>query len=156
MIGVKMQNIRRTIYTYRLEHVENASYLRIMMQPGSSDSTGSIKAPASLPWLREFLEQWCGFSSNKNAESTSMSIIVWDFDHSLINDNTDTWYATVLAPQLAVHYDRSRQWTDLMHEQMGRLQGLGFSSQQIRSCFHSIPMVRSNGLKNTLLCTCVI
>jgi hypothetical protein len=71
-----------------------------------------------------------------------MSVLVWDFDHSLINDNTDTWYSTALAPHLAQHYDRSRQWTDLMDEQMGRLQGLGFRSQQIRACFHSIPMVR--------------
>ena len=50
-------------------------------------------------------------------------LFVFDFDHTLIDDNSDTVVFDVLAPPLGVELRalaRSVQWTDLMDQMLGR------------------------------------
>lgn len=72
-------------------------------------------------------------------------LLIWDFDHTIVDDNTDTWYCSNLAPEIKSLYERRGKppyecWTDLMDDHMRELHATGYSSSQIRNCFHSIPM----------------
>ena len=77
-------------------------------------------------------------------------LLIWDFDHTIVDDNTDTWYCSNLAPELKHLYQRKGQppyecWTDLMNDHMRELHETGYSSTRIRTCFHSIPMASEIG-----------
>ena len=72
-------------------------------------------------------------------------LLIWDFDHTIVDDNTDTWYCSNLAPELKPLYERKGKppfecWTDLMDDHMHQLHITGYSSSKILNCFHSIPM----------------
>ena len=72
-------------------------------------------------------------------------LLVWDFDHTIVDANTDTWYCSNLAPELEPLFARRgkppfESWTHLMDDHMRELHARGYSSSRIRQCFHSIPM----------------
>lgn len=67
--------------------------------------------------------------------------VIWDFDHSLVDGNTDTWIVDQLCPEMRHLYQRSGEfacWTELMNDVMSQLHTAGFTSQQIRCSLHSM------------------
>ena len=73
------------------------------------------------------------------------TLVCWDFDHSLVNDNSDTWVVEQLAPELMPEFSRLRRdeqlgWTDIMARQMQSLHARGVTEVQLRACLASLPM----------------
>jgi len=73
-------------------------------------------------------------------------LAVFDFDHSLIGDNSDTWVFDVLAPMLGQQLKpimltpSPPVWTDFMDMSLGRLHEAGHKREPITRALSSIPM----------------
>lgn len=74
------------------------------------------------------------------------TLLVWDYDWSLVNDNSDTWIVKQLAPQFYAHFrdERHQGWTELMNQQFERLHGAGLGREAILSCIASVPVFQAN------------
>lgn len=70
-------------------------------------------------------------------------IIVFDFDWSLINENSDTFIIKqcneALWAQRKALYEAFPEWTDFMHEILKRLHDTGFKDSDIKEQMVSIP-----------------
>ncbi|CAI2181917.1 15886_t:CDS:2 [Funneliformis geosporum] len=69
-------------------------------------------------------------------------LVVFDFDWSMIDNNSDPWVLEQLSKELAKKIDelkRKVQWTDLMHMLLEELHQQGFSRQQIEDALAKIP-----------------
>jgi pyridoxal phosphate phosphatase PHOSPHO2 len=71
-------------------------------------------------------------------------VVVFDFDKSLVDDNTDDWVPRVLAPDLLPfireQYRAGRQWTELMHEVAGKLHEAGHRREHLLAALCTIPV----------------
>ena len=71
-------------------------------------------------------------------------VVIFDFDHSLVDDNTDTFIPKMLRPGLLEHISaRSRagtQWTALMDEVAGLMHRDGVSRSDIEGALRGIPV----------------
>ncbi|CAE8603495.1 unnamed protein product [Polarella glacialis] len=75
--------------------------------------------------------------------SLLQTLVVWDYDWSLINANSDTYVVEQLRPELLGNFDApgaSIAWTQLMHEQVGALHASGVSRAQLESCVAAVPV----------------
>ncbi|RHZ63532.1 hypothetical protein Glove_329g52 [Diversispora epigaea] len=71
-----------------------------------------------------------------------MKLFVFDFDWSLIDENSDTWIIEQFSPTLRAQMNKLReeyQWTDLMNYLVGKLYDQGISKQQIEQMLAKIP-----------------
>lgn len=77
------------------------------------------------------------------AAPTSVGLVaVFDFDHTITDANTDTYFVDVLKPEHRALYKQPYTcWTDLMDSILGRMHADGFSSEQIRQSLHSVRIV---------------
>jgi 2,3-diketo-5-methylthio-1-phosphopentane phosphatase len=70
-------------------------------------------------------------------------VLIWDFDKSLVDANTDDWVPKVLAPDLLEYirkeYRAGRQWTELMDDVAGQLFDRGFKREDLERALCSIP-----------------
>nr|CAG8658966.1 2473_t:CDS:10 [Entrophospora candida] len=69
-------------------------------------------------------------------------LVVFDFDGSLIDENSDTWIFEQLSIETAEKLDKlygKIQWTDLMDKLLGELHQKGITRQQIEHAFTKIP-----------------
>ena len=70
-------------------------------------------------------------------------VVIFDFDWSLVNENTDTYIFDVLAPQLVPDLNRLRQemqWTQLMDLMVKRMQvEFGITKHMVADCLRKIP-----------------
>jgi pyridoxal phosphate phosphatase PHOSPHO2 len=81
------------------------------------------------------------------ASSKKSLVVVWDFDHTMVDDNSDTWVFDVLAPAIKKEVMpklRTPQacWTDIMDECLSRLP-LTVTPQELNAAMQKIPMVPS-------------
>ena len=69
-------------------------------------------------------------------------LVVFDFDWSLINENSDTYVFQILRPDLLNTIKdqmRSVDWTTLMDSMVGIMMRNGINRQQLSDCLHGIP-----------------
>lgn len=67
--------------------------------------------------------------------------VFWDFDWSLVNENTDTWVVKQLAPELEEAFKhRQMGWTDIMAQQMIGLHEKGHTEGGIAQCLRELPV----------------
>jgi len=75
--------------------------------------------------------------------STHATTFVFDFDHSLVDNNTDTFVFDVLSPSLREKVNALSadvQWTELMNQSLNELQEQqGKTVENIRLCMTQIP-----------------
>ncbi|KAI8373291.1 phosphatase phospho-type [Blakeslea trispora] len=79
-------------------------------------------------------------------------IAVFDFDWSLIEQDSDFWAIHTLSPEIWQEVREKRdayQWTDLMDHAICRLQETGFSKADIANALKTIPF--SKEMQNVLL-----
>ncbi|XP_077979204.1 pyridoxal phosphate phosphatase PHOSPHO2-like [Glandiceps talaboti] len=92
---------------------------------------------------------------NKMAQNSGNTriLLVCDFDHTIVDDNCDT-YIKILLPNETIperirrHYRMHRSWTDFMGEIFQYMQSLKVTPQQIIDCMHSIKF--TDGMKELL------
>ena len=70
-------------------------------------------------------------------------LIVYDFDWSLADQDTDRWVHEVLAPDLRRNFDQPNgpQFTDLCAELLRQLHARGITQQQIEAALRSMYFV---------------
>eukprot|EP01116_Phalansterium_solitarium_P010157 TRINITY_DN2463_c0_g1_i5.p1 TRINITY_DN2463_c0_g1~~TRINITY_DN2463_c0_g1_i5.p1 ORF type:complete len:248 (+),score=75.79 TRINITY_DN2463_c0_g1_i5:56-799(+) len=71
-------------------------------------------------------------------------LVVWDFDCSLISDNSDTWLTELLVPDLDVsrlYKDAagSLMWTEVMDKAMAEMHARGLTAADIERALSTIP-----------------
>ncbi len=75
---------------------------------------------------------------------TKMSFhLIWDFDNTLINENTDTYIIKTLDPciyQRFLDTCKSHEWNTMMDMAMGWLHDGGFTIEDIKDGFKGIPI----------------
>lgn len=84
-----------------------------------------------------------GDSTNGTRPAAGKTLLVWDYDWSLIDTNSDTFVVQQLRPELMERFevrDSSLGWTALMDMQMGGLFNLGVSRQELLGCVASVPV----------------
>lgn len=65
---------------------------------------------------------------------------IFDFDWTIVNENSDAFIFKKLAPDLLQLLTTSKaQWTDLMDHCVGLLHGRNVTAEQIEHCFDDIP-----------------
>lgn len=74
-----------------------------------------------------------------------MNLIIWDYDHSLIDDNSDTFIPAALIPSDAETFiraglSRGVQWTRLMDDVCGHMHSQGVTASSIISTAASVPV----------------
>jgi pyridoxal phosphate phosphatase PHOSPHO2 len=68
-------------------------------------------------------------------------LVVWDFDWSLVNENTDTYVVDKLSPDLRAGMSgRGLQWTDLCAATFKKMHDRGVTRADFESCLASLPM----------------
>lgn len=78
------------------------------------------------------------------------TLVVYDFDWSLINQNSDTYVVEQLAPQLVESFNaRAKEeylgkWTQLMHTVMQEMYELGIKASQVQECLRGIPVFEAS------------
>lgn len=82
--------------------------------------------------------------SARRKQPTGPPLVVWDFDWSLINENSDTWVLEQLlgpskSEQLITQH-RNRGWTQLMDMALGEVHAAGHSAEDIRGSLRRIPI----------------
>jgi len=93
-------------------------------------------------------------SDSVPSQSGRPTLALFDFDHSLIDDNSDTYIFQQLAPELMEDFRTLRKmedfavWTDVMDEMMRLLHVKGVKEDDIRKALATIPM--SSGLRSAL------
>ncbi|CAE7032272.1 unnamed protein product [Symbiodinium sp. CCMP2456] len=82
----------------------------------------------------------------KAASAPLRRLLVWDYDWSLINTNSDTFVVEKLRPELMAHFRSpcSDGWTALMDRQMKALFDLGVSRGLVEQCVSSVPVFEEN------------
>ncbi|CAE7868835.1 Phospho2 [Symbiodinium microadriaticum] len=82
----------------------------------------------------------------KAASAPLRRLLVWDYDWSLINTNSDTFVVEKLRPELMARFDSpcSGGWTALMDRQMKALFDLGVSRGWVEQCVSSVPVFEEN------------
>jgi pyridoxal phosphate phosphatase PHOSPHO2 len=78
-----------------------------------------------------------------SAPSPRAAAVVFDFDHSFIQCNSDVWVPEKLSPAALKHLDAHKdrvQWTALMDEVCGVMHADGVSPQAIVSALASMPI----------------
>lgn len=76
--------------------------------------------------------------------ATPSSAIVWDFDHSLINDNSDTYVPRLLCPPAARHiaaHARTVPWTQLMDDTARVMHEHGVTAADVRAALRGVPVL---------------
>jgi pyridoxal phosphate phosphatase PHOSPHO2 len=74
------------------------------------------------------------------------TLVVFDFDWSLINENSDTYVIQQLCPQLypelkLLHKgEYAGRWTELMDHSVQKLHEAGVSVAQLDACLQEIPV----------------
>ena len=82
----------------------------------------------------------------QEAEPTP-ALVVWDFDWSLVNENTDTFVieqldaAVMQQTETKCRTSHSRRWTQLMDWALGQLSAAGHSPQAIRDTLVKLPVM---------------
>jgi len=68
--------------------------------------------------------------------------VVWDYDWSLINTNSDTFVIEQLRPELMERFDtcKGMGWTELMDYQMQGLFELGVRREELLACISGVPV----------------
>lgn len=69
-------------------------------------------------------------------------LAIFDFDHSLIDDNSDTLVVEKLRPDLSVRFDRYKKgdrWTELMDSICQDMTRSGITQLQLESCLANMP-----------------
>ncbi|CAN0088563.1 unnamed protein product, partial [Hapterophycus canaliculatus] len=72
-------------------------------------------------------------------------LVVWDFDWSLVNENSDTWVIQQLGEELMPEFRRLRKeeqlgWTQIMNRQMRSLWEKGVSDSEIKWSMSRLPV----------------
>ncbi|GAA97050.1 hypothetical protein E5Q_03725 [Mixia osmundae IAM 14324] len=73
-------------------------------------------------------------------------LVVFDFDWSLVDQDTDRYVFECLQPELrkSMKVDKAHvQWTDLMARNLGKLHEQGFTRQQIEESLQELPFHRA-------------
>ena len=73
---------------------------------------------------------------------TCKTLFIFDFDHTLIDTNSDTFFLKQTENEL-IHELRAMQgpcWTDSVDFFLGKLNELGYSSKQILETLHDCPL----------------
>ncbi|XP_002739219.1 pyridoxal phosphate phosphatase PHOSPHO2-like [Saccoglossus kowalevskii] len=86
--------------------------------------------------------------------NNNKNLLVFDFDHTLVDGNTDTWILKLLPNakvpvQIHRHYRMHNSWTDYMAEIMGHMHQLKITPEQIKDCMKEIPFI--DGMKDLLM-----
>ncbi|XAR53423.1 Inorganic diphosphatase [Bertholletia excelsa] len=69
------------------------------------------------------------------------TVIVFDFDHTIIEDNSDTWVVAELGlTDLFNQLRRTLPWTALMDRMMEELHSQGRTIEEIAQCLKQVPM----------------
>ncbi|XP_052181340.1 inorganic pyrophosphatase 2 [Diospyros lotus] len=70
-----------------------------------------------------------------------MAVVVFDFDHTIIDDNSDTWVVEELGlTDLFNQLRRTMPWTSLMDRMMEELHSQGKTIDQIAECLRRVPI----------------
>lgn len=68
-------------------------------------------------------------------------MVLFDFDHTMIEDNSDTWVVEEMGlTPLFNQLRRSLPWTSLMDRMMGELHSKGKTIEEIAACLRRVPM----------------
>jgi len=72
-------------------------------------------------------------------------LIAFDFDWSLLDENSDAWVVKQLAPDFYdqwrnLYRDSDQTWSEFMDDTMGRLHQLKVEREQVDECFRTVPM----------------
>lgn len=76
----------------------------------------------------------------------SRTLVVYDFDWSLINENCDLYVFKKLAPELVgrphelYRLNQANDWAYAMHEAMDELFRHGFKKEHIKAAFSDVPL----------------
>lgn len=68
------------------------------------------------------------------------TLLVFDFDWTMVDDNTDTWVLEKLGASEILKFSDNITWTKMMDKGMSRLYELGVSKEEIENCLHKIPL----------------
>lgn len=72
--------------------------------------------------------------------ASKTNLVVWDYDWSMIDTNSDTFVVQQLRPELMDCFrDPCASWTALMDSQMGRLFERGVGRDELVSCVAAVP-----------------
>ena len=80
--------------------------------------------------------------------------VIFDFDWSLIDENSDTYIAQQLDEQV---YDKIKDfrkelnWTEVMQEVVSLLNEKGHGEEEFHNCFKEIPLVKKEKKKQIIL-----
>eukprot|EP00435_Cladocopium_sp_Y103_P007505 s3721_g2.t1 len=67
-------------------------------------------------------------------------LLVWDYDWSLINTNSDTFVVEMLHPELMERFDSPMGWTQLMDQQVKELFARGVSRERLEAVVSAVPV----------------
>ncbi|XP_058214221.1 inorganic pyrophosphatase 2-like [Rhododendron vialii] len=69
------------------------------------------------------------------------TVVVFDFDHTMIEDNSDTWVVEQMGlTPLFNQLRRTLPWTSLMDRMMEELHARGKTIEEITECLRRVPM----------------
>ncbi|XP_031551251.1 pyridoxal phosphate phosphatase PHOSPHO2-like [Actinia tenebrosa] len=77
-------------------------------------------------------------------------LIVFDFDHTLVNGNTDTWITKLHEPTMAaikINRKRGLCWTNIMDLVFQQLHEQNYSRQDLEKCLETLKFIE--GMKET-------
>ena len=76
-----------------------------------------------------------------------LQLVVWDFDHSMVNENTDTFVFDLLAPELRARLTAlaktaqfAGKWTKLVDHMLGELAAAGVTPEALQAAVAETPM----------------
>jgi len=76
------------------------------------------------------------------------TLVAWDFDHSLVDDNTDTYVVERLTPdvhqQMRARYSDIPQWTDLCRWTFREMARVGVTREKFEACLATLPCFKEN------------
>lgn len=110
---------------------------------------------------REGAQIWHKQANGSTSIMASQRFVIFDFDRSLVNDNSDTWIIEQLTPELVPKfrekYKEGMQWTNLMDFAMGMMADAGVDKGALLARLGKIPfypemkaavrMLHKNGVK---------
>ena len=110
---------------------------------------------------REGAQIWHKQANGSTSIMASQRFVIFDFDRSLVNDNSDTWIIEQLTPEsvpkFREKYKEGMQWTNLMDFAMGMMADAGVDKGALLARLGKIPfypemkaavrMLHKNGVK---------
>ncbi|CAJ1363818.1 unnamed protein product [Effrenium voratum] len=70
------------------------------------------------------------------------TLLIWDYDWSLINANSDTYVVEVLRPELMARFSsRTTGWTELMDSQVKELFARGVTRSELEAVVAQVPVL---------------